>query len=421
MNSTLFKQVKVWEPESPIHGKVYDILITDGQIAQIAEKLESDAETFEREGLCVSIGWVDLLSSFMDPGFEHKETVQTGLDAAAAGGFTKVAILPDTDPVIDSGAQVNHLFKKAEGHITEILPIGALTKDLDGKHLAEMVDMMQTGAVAFCDGKQHLANADLMRIAMLYGKGAKAAIWSFPKDAKLHGNGQINESEFSAALGLSTTPALAEDLAVARDLMLAEYTESPIHFAMISSAGSVELIKNAQKKGIKATAAVSSHHLMYTENDLAGLDSNLKTDLPLRTEADREALIQGLKDGVITCVVSDHRPQDIECKQKEFGLADEGMINLQTSFAAARSILSKGKEIDSALAGLTTGPRRALGLPNKSVLPGADELTFFCPDETWQFTKENNRSLSNNSPMFDVDLKGRAVAICNRGRLEILV
>lgn len=421
MTTMLFKNVKIWQPGNPLHGKTQDILISKGRIAEIGKKITSKAKTFERKGLHVSIGWIDLLSYFADPGFEHKETIQSGLSAAAAGGFTKVAVLADTDPVIDSGAEVNHLFKKAQGSLTEILPIGALTKDMKQTQLAELVDMMQNGAVAFCDGKKHLANADLMRIAMLYGKGAKASIWSFPKDEQLHGNGQLNESDFSASFGMTTTPALAEDMAVARDLMLAEYTGSSVHFAMVSSAASVELIRSAQKKGIKATASVASHHLMYTEKDLAELDSNLKLDLPLRSESDRKALIKGLEGGVITSIVSDHRPQDIECKQKEFSLADEGMINIQTSFAASRTKLSDANGLATILTGLTIGPRAILRMKEPKIEKGTDELTFFCPNETWQFTKENNRSLSNNSPMFGVDLTGRAVAVCGQGQTEILI
>ena len=220
---------------------------------------------------------------------------------------------------------------------------------------------------------------------------------------------------------MATTPALAEDMAVARDLMLAEYTGSSVHFAMVSSSASVELIRNAQKKGIKATASVASHHLMYTEEDLAELDSNLKLDLPLRSESDRKALIKGLKDGVISSIVSDHRPQDIECKQKEFSLADEGMINLQTSFAASRSKLSDVKGLETLLASLTSGPRAVLGMEEAKISEGSNDLTFFCPSENWQFTKGNNRSLSNNSPMFGVDLIGRAVAVCGQGQTEILV
>lgn len=415
--SHLFKNVRVVQPESDLHGKNVDILITDGIIEKVGPDISSDKATVvEREGLCVSTGWVDLLSNFMDPGNEFKETLSSGLDSAASGGFTAVAVMPDTDPVIDGSAQVNDLLRRSAHHQVSLLPVGSISKGLKQEKLAELFDMAKNGAVAFCDAKQHIANANLMRIAMQYAKGAGVSLWSFPKNVSIAGTGYMNEGVTSTVSGIKGVPSLAEELAVARDIQLSEYSGCPIHFSMISSKGSVDLVKNAQDNGLKITAGISSYHLKYTDEDLMELDSNLKTNHPLRTKSDQQALIDAVSSGVITSIVSDHTPQDHEAKVLEFGHAEYGMINLQTSFAMARS---SGLSIDSIVSGLTSGPRQIIDqeMPELKESTEAD-LTFFCPDETWTFFKELNRSLSNNSPVLDVEVTGRPIAIACGGKVS---
>ena len=415
--SHLFKNVKVVQPESDLNGKTVDILIINGIIEKIGSGLSNDKATVvAREGLCVSSGWVDLLSNFMDPGHEYKETLNSGLDAAASGGFTTIAVMPDTEPAIDGAAHVNDLLRRSEQHQVSLLPVGSISKGLKQEKLAELFDMACNGAVAFCDAKKHIANADLMRIAMQYAKGAGVRLWSFPKDASIAGIGYMNEGVTSTMCGIKGVPALAEELAVARDIQLSEYTGCAVHFPMISSKGSVELIKNGQANGVKVSAGTSSYHLKYTDEDLMELDSNLKTDHPLRTKADQDALINAIAEGVITSIVSDHTPQDYEAKVLEFGHAQYGMINLQTSFSMARS---SALSIDSIVNGLTTGPRKILGqkVPELKESAKAD-LTFFCPDEAWTFSKELNRSLSNNSPVLDVEVIGLPIAIASAGKVS---
>ena len=415
--SHLFKNVKVVQPESDLHGKTVDILITNGIIEKIGSGLSADKATIvEREGLCVSTGWVDLISNFMDPGYEFKETLNSGLDSAASGGFTAVAVMPDTNPVIDGAAQVNDLLRRSEQHVVSLLPLGSVSKGLKQEKLAELFDMASNGAVAFCDAKEHIANADLMRIAMQYAKGAGVSLWTFPKNASIAGTGYMNEGVTSTISGIKGVPSLSEELAVARDIQLSEYSGCAIHFPMISCKGSVELIKNAQANGLKITAGISSYHLKYTDEDLTDLDSNLKTDHPLRTKVDQDALINAVSSGVITSIVSDHTPQDYEAKVLEFGHAEYGMINLQTSFAMARS---STLSVESIVTCLTTGPRKVLNQEIPELIETAKaDLTFFCPDEAWTFSKELNRSLSNNSPVLDVELTGRPIAIACAGKVS---
>lgn len=415
----LFKKVKVVLPTSSYHGKQVDILICNGKVRSVANNIESDdATVIERDGLYVSAGWVDLMSNFMDPGHEYKETISSGLDAAAAGGFTHVAVLPSTVPVIDSSAQINDITKKAQHHAVELLPIGCITKGLEQQSLAEIYDMDRAGAVAFCDGKEHIHNADLMRIAMEYAVGIHASIWSFPKDRSVAGRGYMNEGPVSTMAGIKGTPGLAEELAVGRDIQLSGYTGCPVHFPMISTAGSVELVRKAQEQGLKVTAGVSSYHLMFSETDLKDLDTNLKTDHPLRSPQDREALKQAVNTGVVSTIVSDHTPQDHEAKVLEFGHAAYGMINLQTSFAMANS--AAHLDVDKVIGSLTTGPREVLGMDQPILEEGCNaDLTFFCPEQKWIPTVENNRSRSVNSPVIGNELTGKPIAVACGGAVII--
>lgn len=417
----LFKNVKVVQPGTEHHGKVLDLLIKDGIIVQIGSRIVADsAAVVERKGLSVSTGWVDLLANFMDPGYEHKETLQTGLDAALAGGFSNVVVTPETQPVIDSAAQVNDLLRRASGHTCSLLPTGSISKGLKQEKMAEMFDMKANGAVAFCEGKRNIDNAELMRIAMEYAVGAGVNIWSFPKDEAIAGTGYMHEGVTSTVSGIKGVPALAEELALSREIQMSRYTGCPVHFPMISSAGSVELLRNAQVDGVKVSAGVASYHLSYTEEDLLGLDANLKTDHPIRTESDRKSLRKAVQDGVITSIVSDHTPQDHEAKVREFSNADFGMINLQTSFAMVMS--ETDLELDTVISAFTTGPRNVLGLAEPVIAEGETaELTFFCPDEKWVFSKASNRSLSSNSPVLGQEMTGRPIAVANNGQVSLVV
>ena len=417
----LFKNVKVIQPGADANGKTLDILIEEGKITKIGSGVKDDqAEVIERDGLCVSLGWIDTFSNFMDPGHEYKETLGSGLNAAAAGGFVKVVTSSDTVPVIDSAAQVNDLLRRSAGHVCSLLPLGCISKGLNQNELAEVYDMAQNGAVAFCDGKKHVASAELMRISMEYAVGANVNIWSFPKDVNIARNGYMHEGVTSTISGIKGVPALAEELAVSREIQMSRYTGCPVHFPMISTQGSVALLKQAQEEGLKVTAGVASYHLRYSEEDLMELDANLKTDHPLRTVNDRNALREAVAGGVISTIVSDHTPQDTEAKVREFSQADFGMINLQTSFAMAMD--GTGLKVEDVVTALTLGPQRVLGLDIPEISEGENaELTFFCPDEKWTFTKANNRSHSQNSPVMETELTGRPVAVANNGQVEVLI
>lgn len=417
----LFKNVKVVQPGAETNGKTLDILIEEGKITKVGRDIKDDgAKIVEREGLCASLGWIDTFCNFMDPGHEYKETLVTGLNAAVSGGFVKVVTTSDTFPAIDSAAQVNDLLHRSEGHICSILPLGCISKGMQQNNMAELYDMAKNGAVAFCDGKKHVASAELMRISMEYAVGANVNVWSFPKDANIAGAGYMHEGITSTVSGIKGVPALAEELAVSREIQMSRYTGCPIHFPMVSTKGSVALLKQAQDEGLKVSAGVASYHLRYSEEDLIDLDSNLKTDHPLRTVADRDALREAVASGVIATIASDHTPQDTEAKVREFSQADYGMINLQTSFAMAMG--GTGLKVEDVITALTMGPRNVLGMDVPVISEGEiAELTFFCPNEKWTFNETNNRSRSQNSPVLGKELVGRPVAVANNGQVEVLI
>lgn len=418
MKSLLITSVKVILPGNEYHQHTVDVLIEKGKIAQIGNTIkvaDKNVETIDGTGKILSPGFFDLHANFGEPGLETKEDIRTGTAAAAAGGFTAVAVMPNTEPAIQSRSEVALVVNAAKGNIVDIHPIGAISKKREGKEMAELYDMKQNGAVAFSDGNRGVQQAGLMSRALLYAKGFEGLIFSHAEDESMAGGNKMNEGTMSTYLGMKGIPNLAESLMVSRDLYLAEYTEAPIHFASISTPEAVDLIKKAKAKGLRVTCDVAAHQLVFTDEDIIGFDSNYKVSPPLRTKADAKALIKGLKDGVIDAVVSQHTPQEIEFKNVEFHIAKNGIIGLQTVLPL---LIRAGLNEEQIVHSLAVRPRQILGLAVPQIKAGAmANLVLFDPAKSWNFDEKTNKSKSKNSPLFGQTLKGAVELVINNNQI----
>ncbi|SDT10807.1 dihydroorotase [Mucilaginibacter mallensis] len=411
----LIKSATIIDPNSPFHQKVADILIEKGHISSIASNIDADVETVDAKGKYVSPGFFDLNCNIGELGLETKEDLQTGTKAAMAGGFTGLALMPNTQPPVHSKAEVEYLLNRAKNNLVDVYPMGTISHKRDGKDLAEMYDMFLSGAKAFTDGNRPVQDAGLMERALLYTQGFDALILSYPEDTAIAGKAKVHEGEVSTLLGMKGIPSLAEELMIARDLYLAEYTGSKIHFSTISTERSVELIKEAKRKGLKVTCDVAAHHLLLTDEALTGFDSQYKVKPPLRTQKDVKALIKGLKDGTIDAIVSQHTPHEVEFKDVEFEVAEFGMIALQTAFSTA---LSTGLDINLLVEKLAINPRTILNVEPAVIAEGSKaNLTLFDVDAEWEYTRKNNQSKSYNSPFIGQNLKGKVMLVYNNNHL----
>lgn len=416
--SFLLRSVTILYPNTAFYKKTVDVLIEYGRIAGLGERLTSkDAEVLNMSGQYLAPGFLDMNVNFGEPGLETKEDIETGSRAAASGGFTGVAVMPNTDPPIHSKAEVSFIVNRSRGSIVNIYPIGALSKNREGKDLAELYDMSLSGAHAFTDGNHPVTDSGLMSRALLYAKGFNGLIFSNPEDSSIAGKGKMNEGVMSTLLGLKGIPALAEEMVVSRDLYLAEYNEAPIHFSTISTRGSVDLIREAKKKGIKVSCDVAAHNIVFDDEELAGFNSNYKVKPPLRTKDDIKALLNGLKDGTVDAIVSQHTPHEIEFKNVEFEIASYGIIGLQTVLPLAlKAKLSPELIVEK----LAVAPRRILSVPMPDFKNGAAaEFIVFDKDAEWDFNADTNLSRSSNSPLLNQKLKGRVTFICNNGQVFI--
>jgi dihydroorotase len=416
--TTLIKSATIIDTSSPYHNQQKDILITNGIIEKIADSIteEDNYQVVILDNLHVSCGWFDSSVSFGEPGFEERETIKNGLNVAAKSGFTSVAVNANSNPVIDNKAAVEFLIHKSHGFATNLHPIAALTQKSKGVDMAELYDMQQSGAIAFSDYKKPIENDNLMKVALLYAQNFDGLVFSFPKNNSIAGEGIANEGINSTKLGLKGNPALAEHIQIARDLYLLEYTGGKLHIPTISSAKSVDLIKDAKKKGLQVTCSVSVHHLTLTDDELHGFDSNFKTNPPLRTKSDIESLQKGIKSGVIDIIKSDHNPIDIEHKKVEFSEAKDGTIGLESAFGAINSVL----DLEDFIENLTTKPRAIFGIENYAIQENNKaEITLFNPENNYTFTKEYILSTSKNSAFLNKDLKGKAYGIYANNQLII--
>jgi dihydroorotase len=411
----IIRGAKIIDSKSPFHNQTVDLLIVDGFIKKIGTALPNadNAEELNLENLHLSQGWFDSSVSLGEPGFEDRETIANGLDVAAKSGFTAIALQPNSFPVIDNQAQVNFVKNKANGFATQLFPIGALTKESEGKDMAELYDMKNSGAVAFGDYTKSLDNANLLKIALQYVQDFDGLVIAFAQDDKIKGNGVMNEGVASTRLGLKGIPSLAEELQIARNLFLLEYTGGKMHIPTISSAKSVQLIKDAKAKGLNVTCSTTVHHLVLTDEKLEEFDTRYKVTPPLKTESDRQALLNGILDGTIDMITTDHNPIDIEHKKMEFDMAKNGTIGLESAFGALMTVLP----LETIIKKFTSG-KVIFSIPNNSISEGEiANITFFNPEGNSVFTKENILSKSKNSAFLGANLKGKAYGILNQGKL----
>ena len=415
MTQVILKQAKIIDPSSPFHNQVMDIKIENGTITQIEKDIQATSgfEVVNVPNFHVSKGWMDSSVSFGEPGYEDRETIENGLKVAAKSGFTAVALQPNSNPTIDNQSQVRFVLDKAKNQATTLYPIGALTKGSEGTDLAELFDMKNAGAIAFGDYKKALQNANLQKIALQYVQDFDGMLIAFCQDSNLKGVGIANEGVVSTKLGMKGIPALAEELHVARNLFLLEYTGGKLHIPTISTKGSIKLIKEAKAKGLQVTCSVAVHNLVLNDEELMGFDSRYKVLPPLREEATRKALVEAVIDGTIDCITSDHNPLDIELKKLEFDLAKDGTIGLESAFGALATVLPLEVIIEK-----LTANKLVFNCNSNSIEAGnIAEISMFVTDENWVFGKENIVSKSKNSAFLGKTLKGKAIGIYNNGQL----
>lgn len=420
MSTILITSAKLVLPSHKFHNQQVDVLLKDGLIEAIGANLVAPSKTtltWDAKGCVLSVGFFDLHTNIGEPGFETKEDVQSGTAAACAGGFTGIAVHPNTNPALHSRSEISLLINAAKGNLVDVHPVGAVSKKREGKELAELYDMKVSGALAFTDGNHSLQQAGLMGRALLYSKGFGGLIISFAQDESIAGGNQMNEGEVSTYLGMKGIPNLAESLMVSRDLYLAEYNDAAIHFTSISTKESVELIKKAKAKGLRVTCDVAAHNLVFSDEELKSFDSNYKVSPPLRTSKDIKALLKGLKEGVIDAVVSQHTPHEVEFKDVEFQIAANGITGLQTVLPM---LVAAGLSDEQIVEKLALNPRRVVGLEVPSLEVGQPaNIVLFDRNEKWTYDAKSNKSKGQNNPWFGNELTGKARLVYNNNQLYI--
>lgn len=408
----LIKSARIIDSRSPYNDQVKDILIKDGIIEKIADNIAAQGDVIDASGKCISVGWFDMKVNFCDPGYEFKEDLTSGCNAAVAGGFTGVALMPSTLPALQSKSQIDYVLTKTKNSLVEVYPLGAVTVNRDGKDLCEMYDMKLAGAIAFTDDKRAIQDSGMLNRALLYAKNIGSLIITFADDKNISGSGSVNESANTTLLGFKGVPSLAEELMVARDIQISEYTNAPVHISCISCARSVELIAEAKLKRIPVTCDVAAYSLLSDDSDLKTFDSNFKVKPPLRNSSDVAALRQGVIDGTIDAIVSDHNPQELESKDVEFDYASYGMIGLESFFGLVMKSLGDKMDLETLIEKFTTNPRHILNLEVPHLTEGsAANLTLFDVTTPWTFTKEDIKSKSKNTPYFGMEFTGKPIRV----------
>ncbi len=412
----LIRKAIIISPSFPNHGKQKDLFIENGFIQKIDDSISSEADQIiDIPNLHISAGWMDCFANFCDPGEEYKETITSGANAAAAGGFTDVMLVPNTTPVVHNKSQVDYLVQKGKTTPVNIHPIGAITNNADGKELSEMYDMHGAGAIAFSDGYRPLQSSGILQKALEYVLAIDGAIIQLPDDTSIGRYGQMNEGIISTQLGLPGKPAIAEELLVSRDIELARYTGSRIHFTGVSTQKSIELIAAAKKKGIKVSCSVTPYHLYFCDEDLQQYDTELKVNPPLRTLRERDHLRKAVADGTVDFIASHHSPQDYDHKVCEFEKAAFGMETLETVFSAA---ITSGVPIENFVSMQTQNIRKLFNMAIPEIKEGdAAVITLFDPTSEKTYSKIDLQSKCSNNAFIGKRLYGKVFGIINKDRI----
>ena len=421
----IIRSVRIVDKTSPVHGQVVDLFIEDGIVKQIGNDVQSaDAEIVDGNGLSVSPGWVDMRVASRDPGFEHKEDLISVRAAAAHGGFTEIVLLPNSEPVVHSKDTLNYIRQSGKGGLVNLHVAAAVSRKTEGVDFTEMIDLHEAGAIAFTDGEHAVQNADLFLKTILYLRPLDALLMNRPEDRQLTLYGQMHEGVTSTLIGMKGIPALAEEMMLHRDLKLLEYAlekstysadKPALHISLISTRRAVELIREAKAKGLPVSCDVAAHQLAFADSDLIDFDTNLKVNPPFRPADDSEAIREGLADGTIDAIVSDHNPHDEECKNLEFDHADFGITGLETAFSL--SVMYSGLAVEEIVDKLTVQARRILRLPTQNIQEGqVANLTFFETDSEWSFDKSYSKS--RNTPFLGKTLKGKVRGVVNNSKFE---
>ncbi len=414
----LVKGITIADPNSEFNQQKVDVRIEQGKITDIKKNLSvlKNEAIFESSGAILSPGFFDLNCLIGDPGLETKEDIETGTAAAKAGGFTGLAVMPNTKPPVQSKGEVEYILNRAKNNLVDVFPIGAISRDLEGKELAELFDMKNTGAIAFSDGSKAISDDGFVSRALQYCLGFGGLLMLYPENKSIAGKAQVNESQNNVLLGMKGAPALAEEMQVSRDIFLATYHDAPIHISNISTAGAVALIKKAKKDGVKITCDVAAHQLVFTEDLLNDFNSNYKVKPPLRGKNDVKALIAGLKDGTIDAISSQHRPHEIEFKDVEFEIAAYGIIALQTVLPL---LLQAGLEPNLIAEKLAINPRNILKLAIPTIKKDrAANFVIYHPTKQWEYNSDSNASKSNNSPLMGKNLTGKVELVYNNNQFQ---
>ncbi|MEQ1554897.1 MAG: dihydroorotase [Ferruginibacter sp.] len=416
--NVLLQQVTIICSTSAFNKQVKDILILNGTIKQIANNIAAENYVVVKgNNLHVSIGWMDIFSNFAEPGYEYREDFETGANAAMAGGFTDVMLIPNTKPIVDSKAKVEFVKQRFVKTALNIYPIGAITTDTNGNTLTEMYDMYNSGAIAFSDGIKSIQQSGILLKALQYTNAKNAVIIQIPNDISISEGGLMNEGIESTKLGLPGSPAIAEEIMIARDIELLSYSNSTLHITGVSTNKGLTLIKAAKQNGLKITCSVTPYHLFFSDKDLINYDTNLKVTPSLRTIEDVNALQAGLINGDIDCIASHHAPYSWDEKVCEFEYAKNGMITLQTMYGTINDILN---DTEALVKLFTENNRNIFGIPTPLIEEGANAcITIFEPDTEYIFEECMIVSKSKNSAFVGQKMKGKIVGIVNKGMMVL--
>lgn len=404
----LVRKTIIKDINSPHHNNMCDLLIQDGILTEISSSIDVKADQIiDFKNQAVSPGWIDTFTIGTDPGYEQKDTLETISMSAAKGGYTHVFLAPNTKPVVQNKTSIEYITKHTIAYPVRFHPLGAITKNADGKELTEMFEMKQSGAIAFSDGKNPVQSAGLMIKALQYVKAFDGIIIQIPDEASISSNGQMNEGIISTQIGLKGKDKISETIMVSRDLELAQYSKSKIHFTGISTIDALALISNSKANKVDVTCSVTPQHLFFSDLDLVDYDTNLKMNPPLRSEYDRSLLLDAVKKGIVDCLASHHTPQHSDLKLCEFEYAGEGMLSLESAFG----ILGKLEvPVDQILNMVCFNPRKIFNLKSTISVGEKADLTIFNADHEYVFSKEDLRSKSINSPLLGKELKGVVLA-----------